>query len=177
MLTGYSILLASTKAKELVDHEPVMSVRRRSGRAGSLLTVYVSFVVWSKSGQLRSFAHQTLLHRQRRTSVTLPSPFAPRSPDLGFFPRTAISRRSGIELSRLGGGAIYGFVSTISGAPSGGVKVSWLSVLRCRFAFGWGIPPSFERGRCLRRLLRTEPVGALFAEGENIVSVSSEGNR
>ena len=62
--------------------------------------------------------------------MTLPSPFAPRSPDLGFLPRTAISRRSGIELPGLGKAAIWDFTSTISGAPSGGVKVSWLNVLR-----------------------------------------------
>lgn len=68
--------------------------------------------------------------------MTLPSPFAPRSPDFGFLLRTAISRLSGIELSRLDNVATWDFASTISGAPSGGVKVSWLNVLRCRFALG-----------------------------------------
>jgi hypothetical protein len=69
-------------------------------------------------------ANQIFEARQKRTSMTLPSPLVPRSPDFGFFPRTAISRRSGIKLSRLGKEAMWDFASTISGAPSGGVNVS-----------------------------------------------------
>jgi len=45
------------------------------------------------------------------------------------------------------------------------------------FGLGLGIEPSLERGRCRRRLLRTEPAGALFREGENIVTGSQRRNR
>jgi hypothetical protein len=57
------------------------------------------------------------------------------------------------------------------------MNVCSLSALRCRFALGCCIDPSFERGRCRRLLLRTEPDGPWLAEGENIVLVSLEEKR
>jgi len=65
---------------------------------------------------------------------------------------------------------LWFFVSSISGAPSGGIKVWSFSALLCLFLFGSTIEPSLDRGRCLRREVRTEAAGAApFSEGENIV--------
>lgn len=107
------------------------------------------------------------------TSVIPSSCFAARSPALGFLPRTASSRRSTMEPSRLGSAARGDLVSSISGASSGDLNVSWFNALRCLFALGCGIEPSFERGRCLRLEDRTEG-GALLTEGENIMTRAQE---
>jgi hypothetical protein len=109
------------------------------------------------------------------TRVTLPSPLLLRSADLDFFPRTTISRcETGISLmlSFLTSAAVLCcLASSISGAPSGGMNVCSFSALLCLFRFGSIIEPSLDRGRCLRREVRTEAGGAApFWEGENIVN-------
>jgi hypothetical protein len=113
--------------------------------------------------------------RSRLTRVTVPSPLLLRSADLDFFPRTTISRcgpGTSLALSFLVSAAVlWFFVSSISGAPSGGMKVCSFSALLCLFLFGSTIEPSLDRGRCLRREVRTGTGGAApFWEGENIVN-------
>lgn len=50
------------------------------------------------------------------------------------------------------------------------MKVSSFSALLCLFLFGSTIEPSLDKGRCLRREVRTGAVGAApFWKGENIV--------
>jgi hypothetical protein len=143
-------------------------------------TIWESWKLGDGVGIVRSLQHPVSIllrakdshGRKPRTSITPPSLLVIRSPAFGFLPRTAISLRSGIKLSRMGTVATVDLASAISGAASGGSKLSRLRALRCRLAFGCGIPPSFDRGRCLRLEERTEPVaaGTLFGEGENMLS-------
>jgi hypothetical protein len=73
-------------------------------------------------------------------------------------------------LSRLA--TVVTLVSSISGAPSGGVNVvsdSALLALLCLLAFGREKEASFESGRALLLLVRTAGV-LLFWDGENMVN-------
>jgi hypothetical protein len=109
----------------------------------------------------------------RPTSTTLPSPLLPRSADLDFFPRTTISFAGNVgslTLSRLA--TVLALVSSISGAPSGGVNIisdRALLALLCLLAFGREKLASFDSGRALLLLVRTVGV-VLFWDGENMVN-------